>query len=401
MRLRERVDGLLERLRVVRGVRAQLVLDARPELGEHVVGDVLGRLRDEEDTHTLRPDETHGLGDGVQEVLGRVREQQVRLVEEEDQLGLVDVADLGQVVEQVGEQPHQEGREDRRPVDQVGQFEERHDPASIGGDAQEIAGVELGLAEEVVGPLVGQPDEFPQDHPDRRGRQAADRLEFGLSLVAGEMHQDGPQVGEVEQGQAGLVGVVEDQAERRLLGVVESEHLAQEHRAEARHRRPQRHPHALRAEGEELGRAPQRRPRLADLLRPRRQLLAHHTRGRQTRQVTLDVCSEDRDAGRRDLLRHQLQGLRLAGARRAGHQPVTVEHRQRDADLRVHHRCVILHEDAELDGGLVKGVAAGDLVDGVGRRFSHGPSVAQACRPEPVPRMIAATGILAAGKLAA
>ena len=50
----------------------------------------------------------------VEERLARVVEEQVGLVEEEDELRLVDVALLGQVVEEVGEQPHEEGREELR-----------------------------------------------------------------------------------------------------------------------------------------------------------------------------------------------------------------------------------------------------------------------------------------------
>jgi hypothetical protein len=70
-------------------VGAELVLDAGAELGQHLVRYVGRALRHEE---------------------------QLRLVEEEHQLRLVDVAHLGQVVEQVGQQPHQEGREDGRPA---------------------------------------------------------------------------------------------------------------------------------------------------------------------------------------------------------------------------------------------------------------------------------------------
>ena len=62
-------------------------------------------------------------------VLRRVVEEQVRLVEEEHQLGLVDVADLGQVVEEVRQQPHEERREQPRPVLQLRQLQQRDDPA--------------------------------------------------------------------------------------------------------------------------------------------------------------------------------------------------------------------------------------------------------------------------------
>ena len=121
-----------------------------------------------------------------QEVLGRVGEEQVCLVEEEHQPGLVRVADLGQVVEQVGEQPHQERREHRRPVLEVRQLDQGDHPPAVGGDPQQVPGVELGLAEERVGALVLEGDQLAQDHP-RGGRgQPAEALQVGLALVGGQ-----------------------------------------------------------------------------------------------------------------------------------------------------------------------------------------------------------------------
>ncbi len=81
------------------------MLDAVPELRQHSGRDVLRCLGDEEHPHALAADEAHGLLDLLEKVLARIGEEQVRLVEEEDQLGLVEIAHLGQVLEQVREQP--------------------------------------------------------------------------------------------------------------------------------------------------------------------------------------------------------------------------------------------------------------------------------------------------------
>ena len=148
------VHGRLQRLGVVGRVGAELVLDPRAELGQHVVGHVGRALGDEEDADALGADQPHGLGDLVEEGLGGVVEEQVRLVEEEHQLGPVDVADLGQVVEEVGEQPHQERREDRRPVLEVGQLDEGDQPLALGRDLEQVVRLELRLAEERLGALV-------------------------------------------------------------------------------------------------------------------------------------------------------------------------------------------------------------------------------------------------------
>ena len=99
----------------------------------------------------------------------------MRLVEEEHELGLVEVADLGQVVEQVGEQPHEERREQRRLVLHPRHLEQADDAACRpAASLQELGRVDLGLAEERVGALVGERDELAQDDADGRTRQAAE-----------------------------------------------------------------------------------------------------------------------------------------------------------------------------------------------------------------------------------
>ncbi len=152
----------------------------------------------------------------------------MRLVEEEDELGLVGVADLGQVVEEVGEQPHEEGREERGAVLHGRQLEAGDDAAAVRRGAQQLARVELGLAEERLGALVGEADELAQDDAGRRRRQAAEGLQVGLAVVGGEVLHDLAQVLEVDERQPLLVGVVEDEPEAGLLGVVEAEDLAQQ-----------------------------------------------------------------------------------------------------------------------------------------------------------------------------
>ena len=82
------------------------MLDARAQLCQHVGGDVLGGLRHEDDAHALGADQAHGLDDLALELLGGVREEQVGLVEEEHELGVRRVADLGQGREEVRQQEH-------------------------------------------------------------------------------------------------------------------------------------------------------------------------------------------------------------------------------------------------------------------------------------------------------
>jgi hypothetical protein len=81
------------------------VLHPVAELAEDVLWHVRGVLRDEVDPHPLGADQPGHLFDLVQQRLGRVVEEQMRLVEEEDQLRLVRVADLGQFLEEFAQQP--------------------------------------------------------------------------------------------------------------------------------------------------------------------------------------------------------------------------------------------------------------------------------------------------------
>src|SRR6185436_3633259 len=73
-------------LRVLRRERADGVLHAVAELRQHVLIDVLRRLRDEEDADSLRTDQTRDLLDVLDERGGGVGEELMRFIEEEDQL---------------------------------------------------------------------------------------------------------------------------------------------------------------------------------------------------------------------------------------------------------------------------------------------------------------------------
>ena len=106
----EGLGGRLHRLLVARREGAELVLDAVAELAGDLVGDVDRVLRDEIDADALGADQPDDLLDLLQQGRRRVVEQQVGFVEEEGELGLVGIADLRKLLEQLGEQPQQEGR---------------------------------------------------------------------------------------------------------------------------------------------------------------------------------------------------------------------------------------------------------------------------------------------------
>ena len=293
-------DRRLQRLRVVGRERAQRVLDARAELAQHLGRQVLRVLGDEEDADALGADQPHGLGDRVEERVGGVVEQQVRLVEEEHELRLVEVAGLRQLLEQLGQQPHQRGREQLRLVLHARQLEARDHAAPVLRRPQQVGDRELRLAEELVPAALLEPDQRAQQHADRRARQPADALQLRLALVGVEEGQQRAQVGEVDQRQPLLVGVVEDEPEALLLRLVRAEDLGQQLRPEVRHRRAHRHAGADPAEREVLGREARRRERQAELRLALLRRLAGLARHRHAGQVALDVGREHRHARRAD-----------------------------------------------------------------------------------------------------
>ena len=128
----------LHRLLVARREGAQRVLHAVAELRQHLVRHVERVLRDEIDADALGADQPHHLLDLVQQRLGRVVEQQMRLVEEEHELRLVGIADFRQLLEQLRQQPQQERRVEPRVLHQLVGGEDVDDAAAVAVGAHEV-----------------------------------------------------------------------------------------------------------------------------------------------------------------------------------------------------------------------------------------------------------------------
>ena len=101
--------GRLDRFLVARGEGTQRMLHPVAELSQHAVGNVERVLRHEVNAHALGADQPHHLLDLVQQGVGRILEQQMRLVEKERDFGLVQIAGFGQLLKQFGQHPQQEG----------------------------------------------------------------------------------------------------------------------------------------------------------------------------------------------------------------------------------------------------------------------------------------------------
>ena len=142
------------------------MLHAVAELRQHLVGHVERILRDEIDADALRADQPHDLLDLVEQRLRRVVEQQMRLVEEEHELGLVRVADLGQLLEQLRQQPQQERGVEPRILHQLVGRQDIDVAAAVAVGAHEVLQGERRLAEEFLAALVLQHQQLALDGAD-------------------------------------------------------------------------------------------------------------------------------------------------------------------------------------------------------------------------------------------
>jgi hypothetical protein len=86
------------------------MLHAIAKLAQDILGHIGGVLRHEINTHPLGPDQARHLFDLIDQGLGRIIKQKMRLVEEKHQLGLVRITHLGKGLEQLGQKPQEEGR---------------------------------------------------------------------------------------------------------------------------------------------------------------------------------------------------------------------------------------------------------------------------------------------------
>ena len=340
------------------------MLDARTELGEDVGGDVLGGLRHEDDTHALGTDEAHGLDDLALELLGGVRKQQVRLVEEEYELGALNVADLGQGGEEVGEQEHDDGADQCGARGDVADAEQRDDAAASGIHAHEVGRVEAGGAEELAAALGLERGQGTQDDAGGGLGDAADRGQLVLALIRGQEGDDGAQVGQVHELKGLGVRPREDQLEGLLLRGVQREGAGEQDRAEVGDLGAHGHTRELRiraTQAQQLDRELGRGPVLTVGRGAAQELLGADAGLGQARQVALHVAQEDRGTVRGQALGQELEGTGLARARRAGDQEVAVEHGKRHLGGHAGHARAIVDERADRDSGDVPGVGALDL----------------------------------------
>ena len=205
------------------------MLDPVAQLGGDLVGDVDRVLSDEVDADAFGADQPDDLLDLLEECVGGVLEQQVGFVEEEAQLRLVRVANLGERLEQLGQEPQEERGVEPGGRHQLVGGQNIDDSAALVVDADEVGEVERRLTEEMVATLAAQLKQRALDGADRLLRNIA-ILEGQLVRSFANMDQHRLKVVEVEDQQAFLVGHVESDRQHAFLDIVEVEHPREKER---------------------------------------------------------------------------------------------------------------------------------------------------------------------------
>jgi len=89
----------------------------------------------------------------------------VGLAEEEEEDRLVRVAELGQLVEELGQHPHEEGGEERRALAHVRKVEHGDDPAAVRRGADEVGDLQLGSPKNASPPSASSRDTWRSSTP--------------------------------------------------------------------------------------------------------------------------------------------------------------------------------------------------------------------------------------------
>src|SRR5215467_10060408 len=129
----------------------------------------------------------------------------MRLVENERQLRLLEIAYFGELFEQFREQPQQERRIQPRVQDQAVGGEDAHDATAGEVGAQQVGKLQCRLAEKRFAAIVLEPQQRPLNRGDRLRADEAIPLGDLFALIRDE-RQDGAEIVQVEQQQPLLVG---------------------------------------------------------------------------------------------------------------------------------------------------------------------------------------------------
>ena len=301
------------------------------QLRQHAVGNVQRVLGDKKHAHALAAHQAHHQFNALNQCLGRVFEQQVRLVKKEHQLGLVQVAHLGQGLKQFAQHPQQKGGVQARRVHELvcGQDVDHAFAATAafaakaGVGLHEIGNIEHGLAKKAVAALGRDLQQAALDGAYAGSAHIAVFGGVGGRVVA-HVLAHGAQVLQIEQQQTIVVGNFEHQLQHAGLGFIEVEHAREQQRPQITHRGAHRVALGAQHVPQRGGKGGKRRGGQAARGQHFGQLVAQRARLRDAAQVALDIGHKHRHAQIRKTFGQGLQGDGFARAGGAGDQAMAV-----------------------------------------------------------------------------
>src|SRR4028119_1313057 len=149
------------------------MLDSISQLPEDHLWNVQRALSYEINANALRSDQANDLLDFFLELARNIVEEQMRFVEEEDELRFGEITRLGHPLEQLGQQPEEERRVNLWRLHQLGCREDVYHSPSAGVGLHQVIQIECGLSEECVGPLSFEREEIALNGSDARRRDGA------------------------------------------------------------------------------------------------------------------------------------------------------------------------------------------------------------------------------------
>ena len=143
-----------DRLLVARCESTQSVLNTIAQLAQHDIRNIQRVLADEKDSDSLRTNQTHHLFDLLHQRFGRLVEQQMGFVEEEDHLWFFWISDFRQVLEQLRKHPQQKGRVKLGRLHELVRRKYINDAASVAVGLYQVHDVQRRLSEKDLSALL-------------------------------------------------------------------------------------------------------------------------------------------------------------------------------------------------------------------------------------------------------
>ena len=224
-----------DHLLLLGGEGAQRVLHPAGKLGKHGGGHVRRGLSDEIHAHALGTNQADHLLDALQQRLGAIVEEQMRLVKEEHHPGQGAIPLLGQNFIQLAQQPQQEGGIHGGLMEQLFGGEDMNHAVAVFILAEPIPQIQGGLAEEEIAPLILQNGDGPL-HGPHGGFGDVAVIQGVAGGVFAHIGQHGLHILQIQQQHALVVRDAENDVHHAGLGFVQAQHAGKQQRAHFAHR---------------------------------------------------------------------------------------------------------------------------------------------------------------------